>query len=375
MLDNIIYPNALCAVVIEEHLWFMNHVANSLMKMRLSDGVITEWYQIEPYDLLASTLFHDMVHYGDWLILIPDVCGRHIVYFDLRTKEQQSILLPDDWRIARQLVLDGRIFFFSKLPAEQMKIFELDMESRMLQRDDSMERSIAGLIPDEAGWNCRAIDMTYGFGRAWMLITGTGYLVEIDLRNRAGKVHTIGDGVYGKITYSGQELYISDNRECKIYRWAPNTGLIETIESGKYGGSDGHMEQYVSLCYHNSNVICVPRFSPWVDIFDGVSGTQSRLRVDTDQNIFPIAERVAFPFYQSICVFAERFMIVLANAGRDFFMMNFDSGEAAEIRPVIPKSFYDKAAKELTISVLSEENLRLDKYLDYIQGIGDQNGI
>lgn len=371
MLDNIMYPNALCAVVIEEHLWFMNHVANALMKMRLSDGVIMEWYQIEPYDLLATTLFLDMVHYRDWLILIPDVCGKHIVYFDLITKEQKCIAIPDDWFITGQIVLNHRMFLFSKVPTEQMRIAVLDIESYKLQRDVGLEQLIVGLIPDGINRNNHIIDITYGSDRLWILIAGTKYLLEIDLRNRRGEVYTIGDGIYGRITYSDQGIYISDNKECIIYRWDTNVGIIETIHFGKNWESTNPEDQYDCLLCYETKIICVSRFSPWVDIYDFALKTKSTLRVDTDQNEFPLLERANFPFYQFGCVTTDDYMVVLAHSGRDFFLMYFESEKLIEIRPIIPKSFYEKGIKEMNISVLYEQNLSLNKYINYISGIGN----
>ena len=58
-------------------------------------------------------------------------------------------------------------------------------------------------------------------------------------------------------------------------------------------------------------------------------------------------------------------MVLLANAGRDFFLMNFESKETVEIRPIVPNSFYERAAKEMNISVLYEESLSLNRYIDY----------
>lgn len=371
MLNNIMYPNALCAVVIGEYLWFMNHVANALMKMRLSDGVIMEWYQIEPYDLFAPTLFLDMVHYKDWLILIPDICGRHIVYFDLRTKEQECILIPNGWFITGQIVLNNHMFLFSKIPTEQMGIAELDIESGKLQRDEGLEQLIDDLIPDDIERNNHMIDITYGSDKLWMLIAGTKYLLEIDLGNRRGEVHTIGDGIYGRIIYSNQGIYISDNKECLIYRWSANVGIIEVVEFGKCWESANPEDQYVCLFSYNNKIICISRFSPKVDIYDCALKTKGTLRVDTDQNVFPLSERAALPFYQFGCVITSNYIIVLAHSGRDFFLMNFESEKLVEIRPIIPKSFYEKAIEEMNISVLYEQNLSLNKYIDYISGIGN----
>lgn len=371
MLDNIIYPNALCAVVIEKHLWFMNHVANALMKMRLSDGVITEWYQIEPYDLLASTLFLDMVHYKDWLILIPDVCGKHIVYFDLRTKKQEYISIPDDWFITQQMILNDRMFLFSKVPTEQMGIAELDIESHKLQRNEELEQLIAGLIPDHIDRNAHFIDIAYDSDRLWMLIAGTKYLLEINLSNHKGEVHAIGDGSYGRITYSKQGIYISDNGKCSIYRWSTDVGIVETIQFSNCWESTDPEDQYDFLLCYDNKIICVSRFSPWVDIYDVVLKTKDTLRVDTDQNVFPMLERIEFPFYQFRCVSADGYMVVLANAGRNFFLMNLESKKVIEIRPIIPKSFYEKAVKEMDISLFYEQDLSLNKYIDYISGIGN----
>ncbi|MDE6433443.1 MAG: hypothetical protein K2L07_04370 [Lachnospiraceae bacterium] len=371
MLDNVMYPNALCAVVIEEHLWFMNHVANALMKMRLSDGIITEWHQIEPYDLLAPTLFLDMVHYRDWLILIPDVCGKHIVYFNLRTKDQECISISDDWFITKKLVLNNRMLLFSKVPTEQMRIAELDIESHKLQRNEGLEQLIDGLIPKDIDRNNHSLDITYGSDKLWMLITGTKYLLEVDLRSRDGKVHIIGDGIYGRLTYSDQGMYISDNKDCLIYRWDANGGINETIEFGECWESANPEDKYGYLLCYDNKIICVSRFSPRVDIYDLALKTKSTLCVDTDQNEFPLSERATLPFYQFRCVVVDNYMVVPANAGRDFFSMNLESKEVAEIRPIIPKSFYEKAIKETNIPVLYEQNLSLNRYIDYILGIGN----
>lgn len=371
MLDNIMYPNALCAVAIEEDLWFMNHAANALMKMRLSDGVITEWHQIKPYDLLASTLYQDMVHYKDWLILIPDVCGKHIVYFNLRTKEQEYILIPDDWFITQQIILNNRMYLFSKVPTNQMRIAELDMENHELQRNDGLEQLISGMIPDEIDRNAHFIDITYGSDRLWMLIAGTKYLLEIDLRNSKCEMHIIGDGIYGRLAYSDKGIYISDNKECLIYCWKANIGIIDTICFGKCWESANPEDQYDYLLCYDNKIICVSRFSPRVNIYDFILKTKDTLRVDTDQNEFPILERAEIPFYQFRCVAVDEYMVVLANAGRDFFLMNFESKEVTEIRPILPKTFYKKATKKMNLSVLYEQNLSLNRYIDYVSGIGN----
>lgn len=365
------YPNALCAVALEDYLWFMNHVANALMKMRLSDGVITEWYQIEPYKLLASTLFQDMIHYKDWLILIPDVCGKQIVYFNLRTKEQECILIPDDWFITQQIVLNNRMLLFSRVPTDQMKIAELDIESHELQRNEELEQLINSMIPDDIERNNHFINITYGSDRLWMLIADTKYLLEIDLKNCNGEVHTIGDGMYGRLAYSDSGIYISDNKECLVYRWRANSGVIDTVQFGKYWESGKPEDQYDYLFCFDNKIICVSRFSPRVDIYDLILKTKDILRVDTEKNEFPISERAKFPFYQFRCAAVEDYMVVLANAGRDFFLMNFESKEVVEIRPILPKSFYKKAAKEMNISVLYEQKLSLNRYIDYISGIGN----
>lgn len=371
MLDNIMHPNALCAVVIEEYLWFMDHVANALMKMRLLDGVITEWYQIKPYKLLAPTLFLDMVHYKEWLILVPDVFGKHIVYFNIRTKEQECISIPDDWFITQQIVLNNRMFLFSKVPSDQMRIGELDIEGQKLHRNEELEQLINSMIPEDIERNHHIIDTTYSADKLWMLIAGTKYLMEIDLKNCKGEVHTIGAGIFGRIAHLGKDIYISDNKESLVYRWSADVGIMGAIQFGKFWESGNPEDKYEYLLCYDNKIICVSKFSPWVDIYDFLLKTKDTLRVDTDQNVFPLSDRIEIPFYQSRCIAADDYMVVLANAGRDFFLMNLDSKEVTEIRPIIPKSFYEKATKEMNISILYEQNLSLNKYIDYISGIGN----
>ena len=257
------------------------------------------------------------------------------------------------------------MLLFSKVPTDQMKIAELDIESHGLQRNEGLEQLINGMIPDDIDRNNYFIDITYGSDRLWMLIAGTKYLLEIDLRNSKGEVHTIGDGIYGRLTYSDYGIYISDNKECSIYRWAVNVGIIETIQFDKCWESENPEDQYDYLICYDRKIICVSRFSPWVDIYDLVLTTKNRLRVDTDQNEFPLSERSAIPFYQFRCVATDDYMVLLANAGRDFFLMNFESKETVEIRPIVPNSFYERAAKEMNISVLYEESLSLNRYIDY----------
>lgn len=371
MLNSIMYPNTLCAVVLDGHLWFMNHVANAMMKMRLSDGVIIEWYQIEPYGLLEKTLFLDMVHYKDWLILIPDICGKHIVYFNLKTKEQGCILIPDNWFITKQAVWNDRMFLFSKVPTEQMQIAELDMERHDLQRKEEWEQVINDLVPDDIDRNHHIIDVAYGADKLWILIDDTKYLIEVDLWNQKGRIYTVGPGTYGRITYSPHGIYISDSKKCLLYRWDENSGIVETIDFGKCWESENPEDQYVYLHCHHNKICCVSRFSPWVDFYDTILKTKDILRVDTDKNEFPLSERAKYPFYQYRCVVDDEYLVILPNAGRDFFLMDYGSGETVEIRPMIPKSFYESAKREMNLSMLYERKLSLSRYMDYISRLGD----
>lgn len=368
MIENIIYPNALCGVVIDDYLWFMDHEANALMKMRLADGLITEWHQIESYGILQPTLFSNMIHWESFIILLPDVCGKHIVYFNLQTGEQERINIDSSWFITSYEIVGDDILLFSKLPTKEMAVGRLNIKERVVLKDEDVYKAIASVLPENIDRDHIIIDTVTLKNHIWIILCGTGYLIELDSENMKAKLHEIGSGVYGKISALDESIIISDDVQPTMYVWNESEGIIRTISFNERWSSDKDDDKYVALCSFNGGVIGISRYSPRID-FLYADGRKATAHVNTDKNIFPIDTRETQPFYQLGCIVKTDKAYILPNAGKDFFVVDLNNLEITEIRPSIPKTFYNAVIRKMNIQQFYEKNMSLEQFIDLVKGL------
>ncbi len=364
MDESVLYPNALCGVIIDDYLWFMNHVANALMKMRISDGVIEEWYLIEPYDILQSCLFLNMKFVGKTIILIPDVFGKHIVWFDPETKMQERIDVEEKWLLSVCFQQGDKLIFVSKFPSDDFHIVCLDAQKKELRIMEEWERIISEKIPEDIKRNELIASATSDDANLWILIKNTGHVLKFNYKELNCKRFTFTEDTFGKIVCGNNGVFLSSAKAKKLYFFDNSgyEGLKEWIDLSEGECSDN----YASLSSHGDKILCLPYYDSIVDIIDENTKEVFRVDLDTKENKWPIESRKEYSFYNFGHVSDENRIIILPHAGKDFFIFEKKTGKTDEI---FPKNLYEFKKTALTFKgadlfMLESEKQGIKQFVD-----------
>ncbi len=365
MLEDIIYPNALCGVVIDDDLWFMNHLANALMKMKLTDGSITEWHKIEPYEIIDSTLYLDMLRFDNYIVLIPDVCSDYIVFFDINTKEQSKVRISDDLFLTKSVVINDKLILFSKFPHDNFHIVSVDVREKSLSFMHKWEDKIRAEIPKDIQNNKCIYDLAYDNHSIWLLIKNTNYLIQYNYIEDYSQCHKLDKDYFGKIAVGSDGVYLSSKYGRKLYRW--DSESVEMVKDFSSNIDTNENDTFVSISNHNGIVVCLPMFGKEVNIFDENKESIYSIDLTANGNIYPLKTRREYPFYNFRCVSSDKYIVVLPNAGKDFWVINKKQNSVFSI---FPKNLYDfrRAALSQMNEIMFRENsdFTLKEYLKNI---------
>lgn len=364
MFEDIIYPNALCGVIIGQDLWFMNHVANALMRMRLSDGKVEEWHQIEPYGISESTLFIDMILFGNTLVLIPDVCGHHIVFFDIKTKKQMSIDIPKEWFVNRNICIENKIYLFSKFPQREFRVACLDVNKKNIYIVDGLEKQLERIIPQEIDRDKQICSVTFDGIQGWILIKNTNCIIRLDLEEMMCSRYDIDTKEFGQITSGNKGIYLSDAGEKCIYLWDKKNNFLEKIDFAR-SNDDDIEDVYISLSFHDNTMICLTRYGEIVDLYDEMTKDHYEISLKSYNNEFPLEERCNYNFYNFRVVSSDKYIVILPCAGKEFLVIDKESDRKYGIVPKGISDFKKRLLSEKYKKIFFNENndLKLNDFI------------
>lgn len=321
--DDILYPNALGAIIIDENLWFVNHVLNALMKVSLHDWKLVDYYPLKKYEFSQGCLYHNLIKVDRKLVLIPDVCANSIAIFDMDTEQQEFVELEDNLLVMSVAQYEGKLWFFSKYPTDILKIFIFDMQTNKVFRHFALEKEIEDCLPLDIWKNDLLSSVVFSQEKFWISIWYTNYLIEVEPGACRSILHELQDINGHCIVETSDGVVLGNQGTMDICDIELSTGKIKTYEVNRVEQlSDG---AYAKIYCIGQKIIAIPCFSERIVIIDRKTEEITIANIQVDDNILPLPSREGYPCYQKACVVNGNEIIVLPVAGTSLRVLDLDT--------------------------------------------------